>query len=379
MILRLIEKSLMAKFMQFNKLILLLGARQTGKTTLLKNIQINYSKPAKNTLYLNCDLAEDRKLIDTDSLTLFKNRLYKINGLFIDEAQRLTNPGLTLKIIHDNFPKIKVFATGSSSFELKNKLSDAMTGRYLDFQLYPLSLSEIIRDNLEPDYLLEDLLRFGSYPEVWLTKKVPDKILLLQKITDSYLFNDILTFQKIRNSDVIKNLTKALAYQLGNEVNENELANRLKIDHKTVGSYLDILEQAFVIIRLKPFSQNPRREIGRNYKIYFMDLGVRNALIGDFNELSLRLDAGPLWENFLILERIKKLSFQEQLKDCYFWRSYGGAEVDYLEKSKTDASLMAFEIKFSGKKLSKGAYSFQKSYHKAVELINHENYQKFII
>jgi len=269
---------------------------------------------------------------------------------------------------------IKVIATGSSSFELKNKLSDPLTGRYLDFILYPLSIEEV----KSKIYKIDQIVLYGLYPEVFLIKKNQEKILFLNKIIESYLFKDILSFQKIRYSQAIKDLLAALAYQIGSEVNENELANRLKIDRKTVVSYLDILEKSFIIKKLYPYSRNPRREIGRRYKIYFIDLGIRNALIGDFNDLNIRKDSGALFENFVVVEKLKFHENRQWLADLYFWRSYGGGEIDLIEKSKTSGELMAFEIKYQSERLSRGAKEFLKEYKIPVKIINTNNYYDFI-
>ncbi|MBI5465190.1 ATP-binding protein [Candidatus Gottesmanbacteria bacterium] len=370
------------------KVLLILGARQVGKTTLIKAIQKRLEKKNETIIYLNCDLEEEKGLINTTSLTPLKKLTSGFKFLFIDEIQRLDNPGLTLKIIYDHLKPVKVLATGSSSFDLKNKLSDALTGRYLDFTLYPLSFAEIINASSfsshkilrkkQADTLIEDILLYGLYPEIYLQKRPEEKIVFLEKIVESYLFRDILAFQKIRHPQAIKDLTSALSYQIGSEVNENELASRLKIDRKTVVSYLDILEKSYVIFRLFPFSRNPRREIGKKYKIYFLDLGVRNALIGDFNRFSLRRDAGLLWENFLILERLKTYASQGESVKCFFWRSYGGAEVDYLEKHLKDTKLKAFEIKYKRRSLSRGAKIFSQNYNQPVKLITKENYLDFI-
>jgi len=349
------------------KIVLLLGARQVGKTTLIKSFQFS------DALYLNCDLDEHLEIIDTTSLLTIQKTLSDYHTLIIDEAQRLTNPGLTLKIIYDNFPGIKILATGSSSFELKNRLSDTLTGRYLDFILYPISVSEAATsENYKP--YLSDLLLYGGYPEIYIQKDNNFKKKLLEKIIESYLFKDILSFSRVRNSLALKNLTRALAYQIGSEINENELANRLKIDRKTVLSYLDILEKSFIIIRLYPYSRNPRREIGRRYKVYFVDLGLRNALIGDFNSLNVRSDSGALWENFLVVERRKKLSFEDRTPTTYFWRDYSGAEIDYVEESP----LTAFEFKYSQNNLSRSAHAFKSRYHIPVNLINREKLNKFL-
>lgn len=388
MIPRLIEKLVLKRLIFSGKVLLILGARQVGKTTLLKSLQGKLEKNNKKIFYLDCDLQEDRSVINTTSLTLLKRLVSGFEFLFIDEIQRLDNPGLTLKIIHDNLGPVKVLATGSSSFDLKNKLSDSLTGRYLDFILYPFSFAEILKTSdfssfkvlrkKQADTLLEDILLYGLYPEIYLQKKPQEKILLLEKIVESYLFKDIFAFQKIRHPAAIKNLTSALAYQIGSEINENELGNRLKIDRKTVVSYLDILEKSFVIFRIYPFSKNPRREIGRKYKVYFVDLGIRNVLIGDFNPFPLRQDSGALWENFLIGERIKRYANKGELVKYFFWRSYGGAEVDYLEKSTKYRETKAFEIKYLRKSLSRGAKIFSQNYNLPVKLITKENYFDFI-
>ncbi len=358
-----------------------------GKTTLLNSVQQKLEKERKQVLYLNCDIEEEKTAIDTTSLTTLQKLMGNADYLLIDEAQRLGNPGLTLKIIHDNLKTVKTVATGSSSFDLKNKLSDALTGRYIDFTLYPLSFQEILtspevspnavlRKN-QADTLLEDVLRYGLYPEVYLTRNREGRILQLEKIVESYLFKDILAFQKIKYPQAIKDLTRALAYQAGSEVNENELANRLKIDRKTVVNYLDLLEQSFVIVRLFPYSRNPRREIGRKYKVYFTDLGIRNVLIGDFNPIRVRNDLGALWENFLIIERLKSYANKGMVLQYHFWRSYGGAEVDYLERPSA-GGWQAFEVKYGSGVPSRGAASFSKAYGIPVDVVSRSNYLDFV-
>ena len=387
MIPRELEQILISTLTKSDKLILLYGPRQAGKTTILQNLKTYFIKSGQSVLYLNCDLAEDLSVVDTSSLISLKQLLGETEVLLLDETQRLTNPGLTLKIIHDNFPTIKVAATGSSSFNLKNAASDALTGRYLDFTLYPLSFSEVVRyqdfsDNpqlkkQQTDGLLPSFLLYGAYPDVFLQGAPLEKQTLLTKIIESYLFKDILSFHKIRHSEAISSLAQALAYQIGSEVNESELANRLKIDRKTVVNYLDLLEQTFVIVRVRPFSKNPRREIGRNYKVYFLDLGLRNALVGDFNPLGIRSDAGALWENFIIAERIKMSAHRASAFNYNFWRTFGGAEVDWLER-RFNQKMSAFEIKYKPGQLSRGAYSFTHRYNIPVKLIDTSNYLEFI-
>ncbi len=388
MIPRLLEKIVLEKLAARNKILVILGARQVGKTTLLESLRQKFDKE-NEVLYLNCDIEEERTAIDTTSLTALQKLVGNADYLFVDEAQRLGNPGLTLKVIYDNFEDVKIVATGSSSFDLNNKLSDALTGRYFDFILYPLSFAEVlttvdvspnevVRKN-QADNLLDDVLLYGLYPEVYLTSKREDKILQLEKIVQSYLFKDVLEFQKVRYSQSIKDLSRALAYQVGAEVNENELANRLKIDRKTVVSYLDLLEQSFVIVRLFPYSKNPRREIGRKYKIYFTDLGVRNTLIGDFNPPHLRDDLGALWENFLIIERMKSFANRGRPLRYHFWRTYSGAEVDYLEKPLVEGKMRAYEVKNTQDKLSKGAHVFSETYGIPVNVVNRDNYLGFVL
>ena len=350
-----------------NKIVLLWGARQVGKTTLIKSL----IQPGD--LFLNCDLSEQLEKINTTSFERIQKSLSGIHRLFIDEAQNLDNPGLTLKILYDNFPNVRVLATGSSSFELKNRLSDAITGRYLDFELLPLSFPEVANVK-NHQHFIDELMLFGGFPEVFLSKDIEYKKSLLDKIIESYLFKDILAFNRIRNSQAIVELTKAIAYQIGSEISENELSNRLKTDRKTVVSYLDILEKSFVIRRLYPYSQNPRREIGRRYKIYFYDLGLRNALIGDFNSLNVRQDLGALWENFLFIERYKKINNYDIRTKQYFWRSYTGAEIDYIE----DNPFSAFEFKYSAQKTSRGSHAFEIAYGVKPKLVNKNNLEEFI-
>jgi hypothetical protein len=372
---------------RLHKAILILGARQVGKTTLLQSLQKRLEEQGESVRYLNCDLEEERQAMDTTSRLLLDRLTAGKEALFIDEIQRLENPGLTIKILVDLYPRLKILVTGSSSFEMRNRLSDALTGRYLDFLLYPLSLLEVLADagvGEDPalqkpgaNALLPDILRFGLYPEVYLEPNPVLKQALLSRLVESYLFKDILAFQRIRYSQAIVDLARALAYQAGSEVNENELASRLKMDRKTVVSYINILEQAYVVMRLAPFSRNPRGEIGKQSKIYFLDTGIRNALIGDFNDLALRADRGALWENFLIVERYKGYLNRGQRVQGRFWRTYGGAEVDYIEEGFA-GQLHAFEFKVGSSALGRGAEAFTRAYQTSVRLVNQETYLDFL-
>lgn len=391
MIPRLLEKYLITNLVKESKTIVVLGARQVGKTTLVKDIQRKITNAETKVLYLNCDVEEERDAINTTSLAVLGQLLQNVDLLFIDEAQRLADPGLTAKIIHEHFPHIRVLATASSSLDLQSKMSDAMTGRIFEFKLFPLSFTEVlavggesgISENSQlqkqgADALLPSVLTYGLYPEVYTEGDPVRKQRALVSITKNYLFKDVLTYQGVKNSQAIQDLARALAYQIGSEVNENELSSRLGIDNKTVARYIEILEKAFVLIRLTSYSKNLRREIGGKYKIYFLDLGIRNALIGDFNSPNLRNDLGAMWENFLILERMKAFANKNhELVHYNFWRSYDGAEVDYVEKSYTDA-LRAYEFKYQGNTLSRGAYSFTNAYQTEVQLVNMDNYLDFL-
>ncbi len=389
MIPRLIENHIVADLKQKDKIILVLGARQVGKTTLVKDIQAKNSDDNTKILFLNCDIDEQLQPINTTSITLLTQLLQNVELLFIDEAQRLANPGLTIKIIHESFPKIRVVATGSSSLDLQNKMSDPLTGRMFEFKLFPLSLTEVLsvqHPKESNEYLLKQtadaqlpsVLTYGLYPEVYTEGDSAQKQRALVGIAEKYLFKDILSYQGVKNSQAIQDLARALAYQIGSEVNEQELSRRLGIDKKTVASYIDVLEKAFVIMRVTPYAKNLRREIGGKYKTFFIDLGVRNALIGDFNQPNLRNDLGAIWENFLMVERMKAYANNnEKLVHYNFWRSYDGAEVDYVEKPY-DKPLRAYEFKYTNSQVSKGARSFVSAYETEVKVVNRENYIDFI-
>ena len=370
MIPRKVQQNIIRTLEDSGKIVIILGTRQSGKTTLIRNIQSKLSNA--DYIHLNCDLEEHYNQINTTSITSLSLLLSRVNYLFIDEAQRLDNPGLTLKIIHDNFPNLKIAVTGSSSFEIKNSLSDALTGRYFDFTLYPLSFSEV---GGTPQ-TLPSFITYGGYPDVYLRPDNEIKKALLSKIIESYLFKDILSYSRIRNSQALINLARALAFQVGSEVNENELSSRLKIDRKTLLSYLEILEKSFVILRLHPYSQNPRREIGRRYKVYFLDLGIRNALIGQYSPLEYRQEYGKIWENFLIIERRKTYSDALTQPPCFFWRNLNGSEVDYLEL--VDGKLKAYEFKLNKSKKIRIPPTFLSSYKTTPIIITPDNFQDFI-
>lgn len=354
-----------------DKVIIIYGARQTGKTTLVKMLQKKYPD---NSVYLNCDEPDIRSSLTEKTSTELKAIIGPNKLIIIDEAQRVKNIGLTLKLIVDNIKNIQVIATGSSSFELSDHIKEPLTGRKFEFHLFPFSINELNQtySNIEIKRLLERFMIYGTYPEVVLSNNSQ----LLPQLADSYLYKDVLSYQNIKNHDNIFKLLQALALQIGSEVSYTELASLLSIDKKTVESYINILEQAFIIFRLQPFSRNLRNELKKMRKIYFYDLGIRNALINNFNPFSIRQDSGKLFENFVILERIKKNSNNNIRNSIYFWRTHQQKEIDYIEE--TGGVLNGYEIK-----LNKTSYKmpelFLATYPKSsITLINKSNCLDFI-
>ncbi len=372
---RTIQKNIENKLFK-GKIVIIYGARQTGKTTLVKQILKNHHH--KKSVYLNCDEPDDRFALTNKTSTELKNFIGDNEIVVIDEAQRVENIGLTLKLLIDNYPNIQIIATGSSSFDLANKINEPLTERKYTFRLYPFSLPELTQkfSPREIDRLLENYLRFGLYPEIINNPSEAENN--LKELANSYLYKDVLQFLGIKKSDIIYKLLQAIALQNGNEVSYNELASILQIDKKTVYHYILILEQSFIIFRLNPFSRNLRTELRKLRKIYFYDIGVRNALINNFNPLNIRNDVGALWENFLISERIKFLKNNSSSVKNYFWRTHQQQEIDYLEEK--NQKLSAFEFKWNPKKAKKQAPKpFREAYpNTPFKVITPENYQKFV-
>jgi predicted AAA+ superfamily ATPase len=298
--------------------------------------------------------------------------------LFVDEAQRIPEIGINLKIILDNIPETKVIATGSSSLDLASKISEPLTGRVWSYHLYPISFLELssLKNKAELDENLEERLVFGSYPEIFSYESIFQKGEYLQTLSDAYLYRDLLEFGEIKNSSKIRDLLKLLAFQICSQVSFTELAASLGMSKDTVGRYIDLLEKSFLIFRLGGFSRNLRKEVTRMDKIFFYDLGIRNILIDNLKSLKDRDDAGRLWENFLLVER-KKLNAQKQEPVSeYFWRTHTGAELDYLEEK--EGRLNGFEFK-AGKKQAKSPSGWKKAYPEAsFQCINRTNYLDFI-
>ncbi len=358
------------------KAIIIYGARRVGKTTLVKDIKkrINVSS-----LYLNCDEPDIKNALTDKTSTELKSFIGNNKIIIIDEAQRVRNIGITLKLFVDNFKEIQIVATGSSSFDLSEKIMEPLTGRKFEYFLYPFSISEIksIYSPLEINRLIEKRLIFGMYPEILLDEKNSERN--LKELARSYLYKDALEYQNIKNHEILEKLLQALALQLGNEVSYNELSEILGIDKKTVQSYITILEKAFVIFRLNPFSRNLRNELKKLRKIYFYDTGIRNVILNNLNPAYLRNDTGALWENFLISERIKNNSNNAKDKNVYFWRTHKKEEIDYLEEE--GGKLSAFEFKFNRVKSKKikVPLEFQNAYKQSsFKIIDRNNYSEFI-
>jgi len=356
------------------KAIIIFGARQTGKTTLLKAILSNYDK----VLWLNGDESDAQAIFEQPTSTRLKHLFAKKRIVIIDEAQRIENIGIKLKLITDHIPKIQVIATGSSSFELANKVNEPLTGRKWEHQIYPVSFEEMVNHHgfLEEQRLLNHRLVYGCYPEVITNPGNEKRILSL--IADSYLYKDILQWEYIKKSDKLLKLLKALAYQLGNQVSYNELGNLIGIDNQTVEKYILLLEQTFIIFRLPSLNRNLRTELKKSRKIYFHDNGIRNALLNDFRLAELRNDMGVLWENYMISERYKHKRYSAWWTNSYFWRTHHQQEIDYVEER--DGKFYAFEFKWKSTKNVKLPESFAKAYpNHSFEVITPDNFEGFIL
>ncbi|MEK7085934.1 MAG: ATP-binding protein [Patescibacteria group bacterium] len=363
------------KYIKPNKVLVIYGPRQVGKTTLLKDFLVTSKWKYRLDTGDNIKLHELFKSQDFNSL---KEYAYGKELIIIDEAQRIPGIGQGLKILTDQVENLRLIATGSSSFELAGQIGEPLTGRKTSLILYPISQIELqsIYNSYELKEKLNEWLIFGSYPEIITAKNKQEKIRLLEELTQSYLFKDILELEKIKNSKILLDLLRLIAFQLGQEVSLTELATQLGIDYKTVGRYLDLLEKTFVIYNLRGFSRNLRKEITKKSKFYFYDNGIRNTIISNFNEPALRNDLGALWENFLFMERLKKRACKEIFANCYFWRTWDQKEVDLVEER--EGKLFGYEFTWKNKK-SKQPKEWLNTYPEAsYEVITSENYLNFI-
>ncbi len=360
---------------QTNKVLILLGARRTGKTYILSKLQ----KKVNNTLFVNGDDYKTTALLQNKSIEEYKKIIGNSKVFIIDEAQNVENIGHILKIIHDNIPKLKIIATGSSAFDLLNKLGEPLTGRKKTIRIFPMAQAELSQyENFFETYEnLPERLIYGSYPEIFHYKSYAEKREYLEDLINSYLLKDILILDNIKNSDKLLNILKLLAFQIGDEVSLNEIAGKIGMSKNTVERYIDLLKKVFVIFELKAYSNNKRNEISKMSRYYFADNGVRNAIINNFNEIDFRNDIGQLWENYIISERVKYLSYNKIFADTYFWRTYSQQEIDWIEA--IDDKLDAYEIKYTKNKV-KIPPQWQKNYKKSTfKLINKDNYLDFIM
>ncbi len=356
------------------KAIVILGSRQVGKSTLLSMISQELSNKI---LFLNCDNNDIKKQLSEPEINELRRIIGKNEIVFVDEAQRVLNIGLTLKLIKDQMPEVQLIVTGSSSLDLSNLVNEPLTGRKFEYQLFPVSFQELSNHfgYLEAKRNLNQYLVFGTYPDV--INHPGNEPEVLSNLVSSYLFKDVFIYQDIRKPEFIEQLLEALAFQMGSEVSFNELAQLLKSDPHTVQRYISLLEKAFIIFRLRSFSRNVRNELKKSRKIYFYDNGVRNAILGNFSPIDSRTDRGVLWENFFIAERMKHLHYHKVYAKRYFWRTAQQMEIDYLEER--DGKISAYEIKWNSNKKYKFPTTFTKNYPNAdCFLVHPGNFQDFM-
>ncbi|TDG35068.1 ATP-binding protein [Pedobacter changchengzhani] len=372
MITRTIQSHIESKFFK-GKAVVVTGARQVGKSTLLKQLIKKTELPY---LSLNCDEAEVRATLENAGTERLKSIIGNNKIILIDEAQRVKNIGLTLKLIVDNMPNVQLLVTGSSTLDLAIGIKEPLTGRKFEYNLYPFSISEMVQHTnlLAEEQALEKRLIYGTYPDA-INYPGEEKELLLN-LSDSYLFKDILSLTGIRKPLQLEKLVQALALQIGNEISYQELGQIIGADKQTVERYIDLLEQCFVVFRLSAYSRNVRNEIKKSKKIYFYDTGMRNAIIQNFSTLNLRQDTGQLFENYIISEYIKASNNDRKFAKYYFWRSFQQQEIDLIEE--VDGDLNAIEIKWNENKKVKFPSTFLDNYIvKQTHIINRKNYSSF--
>lgn len=354
------------------KAIVVVGPRQVGKTTLIKE-QLS----GEDYQFFNGDDPRVRSILSAPNTEEIRRLIGKKKIVFIDEGQRIKDIGLTLKIITDQFEDVQLWVSGSSSFTLFDQLNEPLTGRKWEYELYPISWEEYENHigYLKADLQLENRLLFGLYPDV--LNNPGDEVEVLQNLVSSYLYRDILSYGEMRKPEILDNLVQALALQIGNEVNYNELSSLIGVDRNTIIKYIDILEKGYVIFRLRSYSRNIRNEIKKGRKIYFYDNGIRNTIIGNFDNIDLRVDKGALWENFLVSERMKQNKYKLTLAKPYFWRTTQKQEVDYVEDK--GLKIKGFEFKWKSKKNARLPKTFLEKYNATGEVISRENYRDFVI
>lgn len=355
--------------------IIVMGARQVGKTTLLKQV---FSTDSNDVLWMSGDEPDVRGMFENMTSTRLRSIIGNHRVVIIDEAQRIEDIGIKLKLIIDQIPSVQLMATGSSSFELANKINEPLTGRKWEYKLFPLSFTELVNETnlLEEKRMVPHRMVYGSYPDV--VTHPGKEVAILRELTESYLYKDILEFDRIHKPEKLTKLLQALAYQVGAEVSYNELSQLCGLDAKTVASYISILEQAYIIFRLGTFSRNLRNELKNSRKIYFYDNGIRNALIGNFSQVENRTDVGALFENYAIAERMKRKEYLMDYARSWFWRNTNKQEIDYIEEK--DGKIHAYELKWSPKRKASAPLSFRNAYPDAdFTVINRDNIEDLLL
>lgn len=356
------------------KVIIITGPRQVGKTTLLQAIM---EQAEGKVLYLNCDEPDIRPLLTNASSTSLKALIGDNTLILIDEAQRINNIGITLKLLVDNFKKVQIIATGSSALELANEINEPLTGRKREYHLYPFSTTEMVSNSslLQESRLLEQRMIYGFYPDI--VNSPADAQVNLLELTNNYLFKDVLSLQDVRKPALLERLLVALALQVGSEISYNEIGQTIGTDNKTVDRYIELLEKCFVVFEVGGFSRNLRNEIKKGKKIYFYDNGIRNALIKNFSPLELRQDVGALFENLLVSERMKANYYANHYVNTYFWRTHQQQEIDLIEEA--GGKLCAWEFKWNEKAKAKIPRAFLDAYPDSIaNIINKTNYMEFV-
>jgi len=348
------------KWLNKGKVLVITGARQVGKTTMLQNM---FSESEEKVLWLNADETRVRTRLSEPDVASLKGVVGNYKTVIIDEVQRIENAGLLLKILADNFKEVQFIATGSSALDVSEQIFEPLTGRYLLFYQHPFALAEMYKDEslFEIENKLNFHLVYGSYPDIYNHQE--DAQTLIKNLSNQYLYKDVLMWKDIRKPQLLDKLLKLLAYQVGSEVSIHELSKQLHVSSETVDTYIDLLEKSFVLFRLPAYSTNPRKEISKMNKIFFWDNGVRNAVIGNYDDVSIRQDVGQLWENFMISERLKMNSWLAQDRKEHFWRNYNQSEVDYVELDGNQLS--AFEMKWRTNKKIKVSVAFTNTYPNA--------------
>lgn len=353
------------------KVIVLIGPRQVGKTTMINTLLTD-----NDYLFLDGDDHSVAEIISNANTEALRSIIGTYKYVFIDEVQRIPNIGLKLKIIVDQIKDVQVIVSGSSAFDINNATQEPLTGRKFEYNLFPISWNEFEKNAgyIKAQQQLELRILYGMYPDV--INNFGDEYEILKNLVSSYLYKDILALAGIRKSEYLEKVVQALAFQVGNEVSYNEIAQLVGIDKNTVSNYIDLLEKSFVVFRINSFSKNLRNEIKANKKIYFYDNGVRNMIIGNFNNLALRQDKGALWENFMMAERMKFLSYTQSNAKPYFWRTTTQQEIDYIETNADAVS--AFEFKWATTKKAKLPKSFIEAYNPSFLVVNKENFRDFL-